>query len=262
MASSDHGRGCSLDASVRIEGPDRAGVERLLRYCARPPFALERLEQVADNQLAYRFAKPLPDGRTELRLTRLELIDRLAALVPPHACTATAITASWHATPRYGRSSPHWHASPQRPRPRPPLRHTSPLPSPARYVWALLLARIYEIFSSVITCCAHQPALKLRFPLLCPYCAGPVRIIAFPSEPASFNALLIHLGEPTAAPGAGSGLRSGVAPARPDALTPALTTNGSWPRRLGVVWSPLLKTGSEGPALNSCAALTQIIGSC
>ena len=35
--------GFSIDASVRIEGEDRAGVERLLRYCARPPFALERL---------------------------------------------------------------------------------------------------------------------------------------------------------------------------------------------------------------------------
>jgi hypothetical protein len=28
---------------VRIEGEDRAGIERLSRYCARPPFALERL---------------------------------------------------------------------------------------------------------------------------------------------------------------------------------------------------------------------------
>ena len=35
--------GFSIDASVRIQGEDRAGVERLLRYCARPPFALERL---------------------------------------------------------------------------------------------------------------------------------------------------------------------------------------------------------------------------
>ena len=26
----------SVDASVRIEGEDRAGVERLVRYCARP----------------------------------------------------------------------------------------------------------------------------------------------------------------------------------------------------------------------------------
>ena len=35
--------GFSIEASVHIEGDDRAGVERLLRYCARPPFALERL---------------------------------------------------------------------------------------------------------------------------------------------------------------------------------------------------------------------------
>jgi len=57
--------------------------ERLLRYCARPPFALERLERVADYQLVYRFPNPEPDGRTELRPTPLELIDRLAALIPP-----------------------------------------------------------------------------------------------------------------------------------------------------------------------------------
>jgi hypothetical protein len=36
-------RGFSLDASVRIHGSDAAGRERLLRYGARPPFALERL---------------------------------------------------------------------------------------------------------------------------------------------------------------------------------------------------------------------------
>jgi hypothetical protein len=31
MASWDHGGGFSLDASLRIEGPDRADLERLLR---------------------------------------------------------------------------------------------------------------------------------------------------------------------------------------------------------------------------------------
>jgi len=35
--------GFSLDGSVRIAAHDRAGLERLLRYCARPPFALHRL---------------------------------------------------------------------------------------------------------------------------------------------------------------------------------------------------------------------------
>lgn len=37
--------GFSVDASVCIEATDRAGLERLLRYCARPPFAMERLRQ-------------------------------------------------------------------------------------------------------------------------------------------------------------------------------------------------------------------------
>ncbi|SBT05888.1 hypothetical protein ACCAA_270120 [Candidatus Accumulibacter aalborgensis] len=42
MASWEHGGGFSLDASVRVEGADRQGLERLLRTCARPAFALER----------------------------------------------------------------------------------------------------------------------------------------------------------------------------------------------------------------------------
>jgi len=35
------------------------------------------------DQLVYRSPKPQPDGRTELRLTALELLDRPAALIPP-----------------------------------------------------------------------------------------------------------------------------------------------------------------------------------
>ena len=48
----------SVDASVRIEADDRAGLERLLRYCARPPFALERLEAIDAQRLIYRLSKP------------------------------------------------------------------------------------------------------------------------------------------------------------------------------------------------------------
>jgi len=68
---------------VCIDGADRAGLERLLRYCARPPFALlERLEQLGEDELVYRFDKPQPDGRTQLRLTPPELLDRLATMIP------------------------------------------------------------------------------------------------------------------------------------------------------------------------------------
>jgi hypothetical protein len=37
--------GFSVDAGVCIEAHDRAALERLLRYCARPPFAMDRLAQ-------------------------------------------------------------------------------------------------------------------------------------------------------------------------------------------------------------------------
>jgi len=35
----------SVNGSVRIEAAHRARRERLLRYCARPPFALEQLHE-------------------------------------------------------------------------------------------------------------------------------------------------------------------------------------------------------------------------
>ncbi len=75
--------GFSLDASVCIAGPDRAGLERLLRDCARPPFALECIEQVNDERIVYRLPRPQRDGRTALSLTPMEFIDHLVALIPP-----------------------------------------------------------------------------------------------------------------------------------------------------------------------------------
>ena len=67
----------------RIEADDRAKLCRLLRYCARPPFAVERLEDIDTHPLIYHLPKPSPDGCTELLLSPLELIQRLAALIPP-----------------------------------------------------------------------------------------------------------------------------------------------------------------------------------
>ncbi|HUG40875.1 MAG TPA: transposase, partial [Longimicrobiales bacterium] len=106
--------GFSLDASVRIHGTDRAGRERLLRYCARPPLALERmsLEQGSGSGAAgggrsgpeqgdagrgeagpgapgpirrvlYLPPRPLLDGRSVLALSPLEFLAALARLIPP-----------------------------------------------------------------------------------------------------------------------------------------------------------------------------------
>ena len=51
----------------------------------------------------------------------------------------------------------------------------------SRYAWALLLARIYEVF-----------------PLLCPKCGGELRILAFITDDSTVRDILAHLGEPPA----------------------------------------------------------------
>jgi len=85
MLQWSHAGGFSVDASVSIGARDRRGLERLLRYCARPVFALERLHWCDERheRLVYRLLKALPDGRTSLELTPLELIHRLGQLLTP-----------------------------------------------------------------------------------------------------------------------------------------------------------------------------------
>ena len=68
-----------------------------------------------------------------------------------------------------------------------PLPAGDPAPrperSPARLLWALLLARIYEIL-----------------PLRCMLCGGEMRIIAFVTGAPALQSILTHLGEPTSPP--------------------------------------------------------------
>jgi hypothetical protein len=53
----------------------------------------------------------------------------------------------------------------------------------ARYAWALLLSRVYEVF-----------------PLVCPRCGGGMQIIALITDAGAVYDILTHLGEPTLPP--------------------------------------------------------------
>ncbi|MGH7283011.1 MAG: transposase [Polyangiaceae bacterium] len=75
--------GFNLHASVRVEADDDLGRERLCRYGARPPFSLERLRRLPHGELGYRIKKTRGGSAKVLRMTPLELLARLAALVPP-----------------------------------------------------------------------------------------------------------------------------------------------------------------------------------
>ena len=54
LDAADHAGGWSVDASVAIAEWDRHGLERLVRYCARPPLSQERLGRLDDDHLVYR----------------------------------------------------------------------------------------------------------------------------------------------------------------------------------------------------------------
>ena len=58
--------GFSVDAGVCIEAHDRAALERLLRYCARPPFSMERLRKEG-SKLVYRCAKQRSEPTSDKR---------------------------------------------------------------------------------------------------------------------------------------------------------------------------------------------------
>jgi hypothetical protein len=197
--------GFSVDAGVCIEAQDRAALERLLRYCARPPFAMDRLRKEGV-ELVYRCAKqrsePGSDKRgakiDELHLTPLELVDRIAALVPPPrthrhryfgvlapnsplraAVTAMAPAPEQPTTAQAeptatcgGADGPEPMGNPIAPTPEP-----APPKRAAHFLWAVLIARIYEVF-----------------PLLCPLCGGQMRLIAFITEGTQIRKILDHIG--------------------------------------------------------------------
>ena len=76
-------RGFSLHAATRVAADDRTRLEQLCRYVIRPPLATGRLHFVDGEMLAFTLKTPSADGTRWLLLSPTELIEKLAALVPP-----------------------------------------------------------------------------------------------------------------------------------------------------------------------------------
>ena len=222
--------GFSVDASVRITLIDRdvpsyfQSLEHLLRYCARPPFALERLSVIRgeDGRIArVRYVLPRhkaanwvgpgrgrkstrPDASGVVELSPFEFLDRLADLVP---------------RPRKHRHRYHGVFAPNH-----KLRSA---------VTALAIANVGKLRDAATggravgghaagqdttgDCCdlrdkprSHDTSriawAKLmarvgeEFPLECPGCGGDIQLIAFITEPGPIRKVLTHLGEPLEPP--------------------------------------------------------------
>ena len=58
----------------------------LCRYILRPPLAKDRLKKVGGNDYELKLKTPWSDGTTSLRLSSMELLERLTSLIlPPKA---------------------------------------------------------------------------------------------------------------------------------------------------------------------------------
>jgi hypothetical protein len=126
------------------------------------------------------------DGRTAIRLNPLELLERLARLIPPprvhrhryHGVFAPSAKWRREAT-RYRREDSF--DSPSSPQPEgianaPGPACSHPTDRGPRRRWAQLLARVYEVD-----------------PLRCPACHGEMRILAFLTDPGVVRPILRHL---------------------------------------------------------------------
>ncbi len=179
----------SLHAGVATKKHERDKLERICRYIARPAVAESRLSLNDTGDVIYRFKKPWDDGTTAIKLTPLEMMERLAALVPRPRV---------HLTRFHGVLGPHYkYRKLIVPKKKSELTLTTaaaagavhpadsdkPPASAKRIAWAQLLKRVFNIDISV-----------------CSRCQGKVKIIAAIEDPKVIKKILSHMGMPSSAP--------------------------------------------------------------
>ena len=71
-----------LHAGLIIPAGQRDRLERVCRYALRPPVTSERLALMADGQVRLALRHPWADGTTHVLFDPVELLGRLAVLVP------------------------------------------------------------------------------------------------------------------------------------------------------------------------------------
>jgi len=176
-----HGWGFDLHAGVRVAAKARDRLERLCRYALRPAVGQTRLLAMPDGTFVLELPRRWRDGTTHLIFDPMELLERLAVLVPrprvhlilyhgvlaPRAAWRRAIVP---AAPPAGASSVGAGARLEAGR-RP------------NATWAALMQRGFGFDV-----------------LACPRCGGRLRLVALIQAPAVIERILRHLGLPEGAP--------------------------------------------------------------
>ncbi|MCB0385750.1 MAG: transposase [Bdellovibrionales bacterium] len=160
-----------------MAGNEREKIGKLCRYIARPAVALERLSLNQRGQVIYTLKKPYSDGTTHIVMTQLELLERLAAIVPRPRV---------HLTRFAGVFAPHFKYRAMvvpKPKVEAPQLRADDQSVKSRISWARLFKRVFGI--DVETC-------RL--------CGSKMKIIAAIEDPQVIKKILEHLDLPTKSP--------------------------------------------------------------
>lgn len=174
-----HLHGFDLHANLAVRKSRRDKLERLLRYCARPPIASERLQQLPDGRFFLRLKSRWTDGTSHFVFDPEELLERICSLIPRPQVNlvlyhgVVAARGRWRKrVVAYGRD--------RLPR---KIAGASPVSRAALRTWAALMQRTFRIDV-----------------LACPKCAGRMKLIAVLLDTRVVRRILEHLGLPADPP--------------------------------------------------------------
>jgi hypothetical protein len=168
---------------VSCEAEEREKLEHMVRYIARPPVAIDRLHKRGDGLVTYRLKKKYRDGTERLLFSSMELMEKLAALVPKPRT---------HVTRYHGLFAPHsknrHRIVLQKAKVKSEAETENAAPekkvkSDSRMSWAKLLNRVFKIDITE-----------------CQFCRGEVKVVAAIMEKAVIENILKHLGLPNEPP--------------------------------------------------------------
>jgi hypothetical protein len=180
-----------VSASVpAVSARNRAWLEQLCRYALRPAVGQNRLQWLPDGTVVLELRRRWVDGTTHLVFDPVELLERLAALVPrprinlvlyygvfaPRAAGRRGIVPGGDGGAREARRE---------------LARR-----PANPTWAQLMQRSFRLREGSGGLAEALRAKAVGFDVLaCPRCAGRLRLMALIHHPDVVRRILTHLGQ-------------------------------------------------------------------
>ena len=175
--------GFDVHAGILVPAGARERLERLCRYTLRPPLGQDRLQRMPDGHVVLELRRRWTDGTTHLIFEPVELLERLAALIPRPRINLVlyhgvlAPRAAWRAHVVPARidepsetsasdATAHGHGA-----------------RPTNRTWADLMQRSFGFDV-----------------LACPHCSGRLTLVALIHAPAVIERILTHLGLPVDVP--------------------------------------------------------------